>query len=338
MSGTSKYIGQINLHAKVINRYKYNTFSGQRGSMMRHEKLISVIIPVYGVEKYIRQCLDSVVNQSYKNLEIIVVNDGTRDRSAEFAKEYAQKDNRIKVYDYENGGVSVARNRGLEHAKGDYISFVDGDDWLHPDFYTKLADALETNHADIAKCSIIETDTVTEKIIGFQKSKTEEANFDLYFGTGGMLWSVVWNALYKREIVREIRFPAGIQSCEDEYASVMYIFKATTVVELKNALYYYRYNASGLSKGIENDMFDPLIAFSRLKNDLLKLGCSDKRLDQNIALEVFHIIRDRGVTPLYRIKAIDKEWYHFVKENLNLRRKILLSYLVYKRKIDVLAL
>ncbi len=302
---------------------------------MSKEKLISVIIPVYGVENYIRQCLDSVLKQSYKNLEIIVINDGTRDRSAEIAKEYAQKDNRIKVYDYENGGVSAARNRGLELARGDYISFVDGDDWLHPDFYKKLSDALETNHADIAKCSIIETDAVTEKIIGFQKLKVKEADFDLYFGTGGMLWSVVWNALYKREIVRAIRFPAGIQSCEDEYASVMYIFKAKTVVELKDALYYYRYNASGLSKGTEKDTFDPLIAFSRLKKDLLKLGCSDKRLDQNIALEVFHIIRDRSVSPLYRIKAIDKDWYHFVKENLNLRRKVILSYLIQKRNIVV---
>ena len=306
------------------------------GIKMSYEKLISVIIPVYGVEKYISQCLNSVINQSYRNLEIIVINDGTKDRSAEIAKEYAKRDCRIKVYDYANGGLSVARNRGLELAKGDYISFVDSDDWLHPDFYKKLAEALETNNADIAKCSIIDTDTVTEKIIGFQKSKTEEANFDLYFGTGGMLWGVVWNALYKREIVRKTRFPVGIQNCEDIYASGMYIFKAKTVVELKDALYYYRQNSSGLSQGVMKRPFDPLIASCRLKNDLRKLNFSDKRLDQNIALEVFHIIRDRGVTPLYRIKAIDKEWYNFVKDNLNLRRKLLLSYFVYKRKIDVL--
>ena len=162
---------------------------------MGNEKLISVIIPVYGVEKYIHQCLDSIITQSYKNLEIIVITDGTRDRSAEIAKEYARKDSRIRVYDYENAGVSVARNRGLDLAKGDYISFVDSDDWLHPSFYTKLADALETNDADIAKCSIIETDTVTESVIGFQKSKVREADFDLYFSKCGMLWIVVWNAL-----------------------------------------------------------------------------------------------------------------------------------------------
>ena len=303
---------------------------------MSKEKLISVIIPVYGVEKYIRQCLDSVINQSYKNLEIIVINDGTKDRSAEIAKEYAVKDTRIKVYDYENGGLSTARNRGLGLANGDYISFVDGDDWLHPDFYKTLSEALETNHADIVKCSIIKTDTVTEKIIGFQKSNTKKADFDLYFSKG-ILWTVVWNALYKREIAIDVRYPAGV-NFEDMYASGMYIFKAGTVTELKDALYYYRQNSSGLSLGVMKRPFDPLISISRLKHDLSKLKFADKRLDENIAVEVFHIIRDRGVTPLYRIKAIDKEWYRFVKENLNLRRKVLLSYLIHKRKIDVLKL
>ena len=299
---------------------------------MSREKLISVIIPVYGVEKYIRQCLDSVIRQSYKNLEIIVINDGTKDRSAEIAKEYAQKDSRIKTYDYANGGLSVARNRGLEFAKGDYISFVDSDDWMNFDFYKKLADALETNDADIAKCSIIETNTVTERVIGFRKSKVKEADFDLYFSKGGMLWIVVWNALYKREVVKDVRYPAGV-NFEDNYASGMYIFKAKKVVELKDALYYYRYNSSGISKGIKKRPFDPLITYSKLKNDLLKLNFTDKRLDSCIALEVFHIVRD--VSSLYRIKAIDKEWYSFVKSNLNLRRKIILLYLIHKRHIDV---
>ena len=95
---------------------------------MSRKKLISVVIPVYCVEKYICQCLDSVINQSYDNLDIIVINDGTKDRSAEIAKEYAQIDNRIKVYDYENSGASIAHNHGLELARGAYISFVDSDD------------------------------------------------------------------------------------------------------------------------------------------------------------------------------------------------------------------
>ena len=302
---------------------------------MGNEKLISVIIPVYGVEKYIHQCLDSIITQSYKNLEIIVINDGTRDRSDEIAKEYAQKDSRIRVYDYENAGVSVARNRGLNLAKGDYISFVDSDDWLNSDFYKKLADALETNDADIAKCSIIETDTVTEKIICFQKSKAKEADFDLYFDKVGILWIVVWNALYKREIVMDVRYPAGV-NFEDNYGSGMYIFKAKKVIELKDALYYYRYNTSGISKGIQKYPFDHLIMYSRLRNDLFKLGFTDKRMDSLVAAETFRLIRDRGASRMYRIKAIDKEWYEYVKDNLSLRRKLILYYLLHKMHIDVI--
>ena len=302
---------------------------------MGNEKLISVIIPVYGVEKYIHQCLDSIITQSYKNLEIIVINDGTRDRSDEIAKEYAQKDSRIRIYDYENGGLSVARNRGLDLAKGDYISFVDSDDWLHPDFYMKLAGALETNDADIAKCSIIETDTVTERVIGFQKSIAKKADFDLYFSKGGMLWIVVWNALYKREIVTGIHYPVGV-NFEDNYASGMYLFKAKSVVELKDALYYYRYNTSGISKGIQKYPFDHLIMYSRLRNDLFKLGFTDKRMDSLVAAETFRLIRDRGASRMYRIKAIDKEWYEYVKDNLSLRRKLILYYLLHKMHIDVI--
>lgn len=298
---------------------------------MDNNNLISVIIPIYGVEKYICQCLESVINQSYKNLEIIVVNDGTRDRSAEIARDYAHKDRRIRVYDYENGGLSVARNRGLKHAKGQYISFVDSDDWLHPDFYKKLAEALETNNADIAKCSIIDTDTVSEKIIGFQQSEIKNSDFDLYFRKG-FLWIVVWNALYKREIVMDVPFPAGIIH-EDNYVSGMYIFKAKKVVELKEPLYYYRRNLNGLSKGTNKQPFDRLLALSRLKDDLFKSGFTDKRLDESVSVEVFHLIRDDSL--LFRVKAIDQNRYNYVKDNLGLRRKLLLIFLVHKKHIKI---
>ena len=135
------------------------------------QPLISVIIPVYGVEKYIVQCLESVINQTYKNLEIIVFNDGTKDRSAEIAKEYAAKYSRIKVYDFKNGGLSVARNRGLEIAIGDYISYIDSDDWLDKKMYETLLDAAMKNDADMVKCGIIETNGITEEKLAFSDIK-----------------------------------------------------------------------------------------------------------------------------------------------------------------------
>ena len=109
---------------------------------------ISVIIPVYGVEKYIRQCLESVIKQTYKNLEIIVVNDGTKDNSMKIVEEYLV-DERIKVINKENGGISSARNRGIEEATGEYVSFVDSDDWLEIDLYERIVQILEGNKVDI---------------------------------------------------------------------------------------------------------------------------------------------------------------------------------------------
>lgn len=298
---------------------------------MSNEKLISVIIPVYGVEQYICHCLDSVINQSYNNLEIIVINDGTKDRSAEIAKEYAGKDCRIKVYDYENGGLSASRNRGLLLAHGEYISFVDSDDWLHPDFIKKQADALEANDADIVKCSVVITDTVNEKIKGFKKSKVRKADVDLYFKQG-FLWVVVWNALYKREIVTGVQYPEGIVY-EDNYASGMYLLKAGTVVELKDPLYYYRNNLTGISKQPDKHPLDRVLAMSRLKEDWFQKGFADKRLDRRIAEQMYNYLSI--VSPLYRVKAINEPCYNYIQDNLEFRKKIEFFFLIRKKHIHI---
>ena len=116
------------------------------------EKLVSVIIPAYNIEDYIGRCLDSIISQTYKNLEIIVVDDGSRDYTGEILDNYAKKDRRIKVIHKENGGVSSARNKGIEAAEGDYIGFIDGDDLIEPGMYKTLVDLLEEENADIAHC------------------------------------------------------------------------------------------------------------------------------------------------------------------------------------------
>ena len=116
------------------------------------EKLVSVIIPAYNIEDYIGRCLDSIISQTYKNLEIIVVDDGSKDHTGEILDNYAKKDRRIKVIHKENGGVSSARNKGIEVAEGDYIGFIDGDDLIEPGMYKTLVDLLEEENADIAHC------------------------------------------------------------------------------------------------------------------------------------------------------------------------------------------
>lgn len=125
---------------------------------MTKEKLLSVIVPVYKVEPYLRRCIDSIRCQTYRNLQIILVDDGSPDNCGAICNEYTKIDSRIITIHQKNEGLSGARNNGLLFAKGDYIAFVDSDDWIHPTMYQTLIDMIEENDLDMARCSIIETD------------------------------------------------------------------------------------------------------------------------------------------------------------------------------------
>lgn len=116
------------------------------------EDLISVVVPIYNVENYIKKCVDSILSQTYKNLEIILVDDGSPDNCPQICDEYAQKDSRIKVIHKENGGVSSARNIGMENARGKWIAFIDADDWIEEKYFEKMLDRVKTNDADIVLC------------------------------------------------------------------------------------------------------------------------------------------------------------------------------------------
>lgn len=298
------------------------------------QPLISVIIPVYGVEKYIAQCLESVINQTYKNLEIIVVNDGTKDRSAEIAKKYAAQDSRIKVYDFENGGISVARNRGLEIATGDYISYIDSDDWLDKRMYETLLKSAIQNNADMVKCGIIETNVAKEENFTFSNEKIinneQHIGFENYFN--GMLWTVVWNGLYKRELAKKVKFPDNLVH-EDNYSSGMFLHLAKKIVVMPFCGNYYRFNDQGISKGGVKKPLDKILAISKLKKDLFALGFVDKKLDWKLSVEFYHFVR--GWNDLYRVTAMQKELYDYVMSNLDTRRKLSFWWMVWKKKVSL---
>lgn len=296
--------------------------------------LISVIIPVYGVEKYISQCLESVINQTYKNLEIIVVNDGTKDRSAEIAKEYAAKDSRIKVYDFENRGISVARNRGLEIATGDYISYIDSDDWLDKSMYETLLEAAMKNDADMVKCGMIATNSVREEKITFSDVKIinneQHVGFENYFS--GMLWTVVWNGLYKKELAKKVKFPDNVVY-EDNYSSGMFLYLAKKIVVMPFCGNYYRFNDAGISKRGVKKPLDKILAINKLKQDLLVLGFSDKKLDWKLSIEFYHFVRGWNDN-MYRVVAMEKNLYDYVMGNIDIRRKLSFWWICRKRNIN----
>lgn len=300
------------------------------------QPLISVIIPVYGVEKYISQCLESVINQTYKNLEIIVVNDGTKDRSADIAKEYAAKDSRIKVYDFKNGGLSVARNRGLEIATGEYISYLDSDDWLDTKMYETLLETAMKNEADMVKCGIIETNGASEEKITFSDVKIinneQHKAFENYFK--GILWTLAWNGLYKKELAKKVKFPDNVVH-EDNYSSGMFLYLAKKVIAMPFCLNYYRVNDAGISKGGVKKPLDKILAIIKLKQDLLKLGFADKKIDWKLSVEFYHFVRGWN-DDLYRVVAMKKDLYEYVMSNLDTRRKLSFWWMGRKKKVKLI--
>lgn len=181
------------------------------------EKLVSVIIPAYNIEDYIGRCLDSIISQTYKNLEIIVVDDGSRDHTGEILDNYAKKDRRIKVIHKENGGVSSARNKGIEVAEGDYIGFIDGDDLIEPEMYKILVDLLEEENADIAHCGyqMVFPDRIDYyHNTGKKKIQTtEEGLKDLL--SGEMIEPGLVNKLYKKELIKNCRLNETVKINED---------------------------------------------------------------------------------------------------------------------------
>lgn len=237
------------------------------------EKLISVIVPVYKVEKYLDKCVESIVNQTYKNLEIILVDDGSPDNCPAMCDTWAEKDNRIKVIHKENGGLSDARNAGFAISNGEYISFIDSDDWIDLDFYQLLSSELDKG-ADIAECASdwCDENGKTISVRGFSEPKilnTVEATQMLLQEKGIM--QTVWNKLYKRECVENILFEKS-KFHEDNFWTWQTFLKAKKVSIITKPMYHYVQRNSGImGVGYSLKRLDALEAdfkcYETLKND-----------------------------------------------------------------------
>ena len=234
------------------------------------DELISIIIPVYNVESYLQKCLDSIINQTYKNIEIIIIDDGSTDKSFEICDNYKLLDNRIEVVHKQNGGLSDARNYGLEIATGQYISFVDSDDVIHPQMIEILYKMIKLTSSDISLCGYTEfmsNNFMNKTRINnlFRVLNNEEALNWLYDSTQkSILMTVSWNKLYKKELFSNIRFPCGLIH-EDEFTTYKLIYKAKRIVYVENELYYYRQRNNSIMSN---------------KNDIKHLLYYDARIEQ----------------------------------------------------------
>ena len=211
-------------------------------------ELISIIVPIYNVEPFLKECIESIIKQTYQNLEIILVNDGSPDNCGTLCDEYAKNDNRIKVIHKKNGGLSSARNAGLDIATGEYIAFVDSDDCVSSDFIQRLYELCKENSAEIAECDFLKFIDRIEK-----NSKNPEVELFSSIEMQKRIYSkdyvrtiVVWNKLYHKKIYKNLRFPEG-KINEDEFITYKALDSTDKKIAITNeTLYYYRYNESSI--------------------------------------------------------------------------------------------
>ncbi len=212
---------------------------------MSADNLISVIIPVYNMQQYLKQCIDSVINQTYKNLEIILVDDGSTDDSPNICDEYALKDNRIKVIHKQNSGVSSARNAGLDIAKGDYIGFVDSDDFISSDMYETLYNAIIKTDAQFVLCNWFKgNDDNWVEYKNFPKTENITRNDALEIFIGYMF---VVNKLFKKSFITDFRFSEVQEYGEDLLFCFNAFLKVESVVCVNKPQYYYRLNFNSVT-------------------------------------------------------------------------------------------
>ena len=197
---------------------------------METNEVVSIIIPIYNVEAYLRQCLETVIHQTYPHLEIILVNDGSPDQSEEICKEFFRKDARIRYVRQENGGLSAARNTGIELATGDYLTFIDPDDWVTEDYVEVLYRQLKKYDADVSVANYNLYDDSSSKYL---------MDHDAIQETRDMAWACAMMKLYKRSLFEGLRFPVG-KNVEDNFLMYKLFLKAHRVIHTEKCIYWYR--------------------------------------------------------------------------------------------------
>ena len=239
-----------------------------------NDKLVSVIIPAYNAEKYIGACLDSVISQTYKNIEIVVVNDGSSDRTKEIIENYAEKDKRIKLISTENGGVSRARNIGIDNSKGEFFTFVDADDGLFENAVEILLDTMNETNGDIVTTTGVRavfgeeiSPPVSEKSVirVFERKEAIECSLkDI-----GVSYAV-WGKLYKKSVFKDIRFVEGRKIHEDSFFLFECFLKQPKLVFINSYVYRLNMTPNSASRAPFSEKFLDILYFADRKVELIK--------------------------------------------------------------------
>lgn len=309
-------------------------------------KLLSVIVPVYNVEAYLPKCIDSILQQTYADLEVFLVDDGSTDSCGRICDDYAQKDSRIKVIHKKNGGQGSARNYALDIAQGDYITFVDSDDFIDPDMYSVMIEALERTDSDMSLCGFVTLSSLrlANSVIPAQETVFEgpESILRTYITTPH-IGSAVWNKVYRRHLFDEIRFPEGVAR-EDVYILHHVYDKCRRAVH--TAQHFYNYIVRDGSS--EHQVFHPkfLISLQIADNrrDLIRekypnlLPFAEKAHYGSRISAINKIVRSHAVKEYREIydelRAFLKDTPAPIKEYKKLRALILYFPALYRLRLD----
>lgn len=280
---------------------------------------ISIIVPIYNVEKYLNKCIESILNQTFYKFELILVDDGSSDKCGDICDEYAKKDNRIKVIHKKNGGLSSARNAGLDIAKGQYIGFIDSDDYINRNMFEILYENIVKYEADISICNFeyIYEDGSMSKNKELYSDEIYILNniesLDKLYNEDGVVFTVAWNKLYSRKLFHETRYDLG-KIHEDEFIIHKLLYKSKYVVYTNYKLYYYLQRKESITQNKFNiKRLDIVYAFKERMdffkiNNLSNLESKAQKSYIDIFFKYYYKVKDELGGYERELKLIKKDF------------------------------
>ena len=289
--------------------------------------MVSIIVPIYNIEGYIRECIDSILAQTYPDFELILVDDGSPDNCGRICDEYAEKDVRIKVIHKENGGLTSARNAGLSVAKGDWIMHVDGDDWIEPDMIESLIEAAKAAEADLVFGDFIKygANAGNKQLPSWSSDKIDSLSRYIAYSM-----TTIWGSIAKRSLYTEhsLKSPDGVSYCEDFHLIVRLCHFANKIVNVHRPFYHYRYRPTSIMSNMNR----------KTEAD-----------EQWVYQDTIHFFKEQGVYEDYRkvmswrtLKSaqellLDPSEHHRFMELFNDGKEFIFSCPFVNKKIKILA-
>ena len=301
----------------------------ENSSISKEKELVSVIIPVYNVEKYLEKCIDSVLNQTYNNIEIILVDDGSTDNCGTICDEYSKKDDRIKVIHKENGGLSDARNAGIEIATGKFLTFIDSDDFIEDNYIELLYNTLEDYNADlsIASHKVIYDKTIMDKSTNEEFSGDSKLILEKILYDDGVDLSA-WGKLYKAELFKEVRYPKD-RLYEDSATTYKLIDLSNKIAVCSKPVYNYVIREKSITNNTFSEKKLDLITSTKEMTDFIEEKYPDLKKACNRRLMYSYL---STLTQLAKSgdenKKVEQELLNYIKKN---KKEVLKDNRITKR-------